>query len=98
VSSQIATDLTWIKHSNNYLLTAFPNGSRLRLFTLNPVAIRGQRYDYILMDSNLTDEEKCICRSCTCSNTAFKLGKGIPFKTPKDKRKNIVQEFTLADE
>ena len=58
--------------------------------------MRGRRYDYVLIDSSLSDDDKCIIKAMTVRNYWFITNKKISYR--KDKRKNIIQEFTLAEE
>lgn len=57
---------------------------------------RGKRYDYILMDSTLPDEAKIIARAMTVKGHFFTKNGKTCYR--RDKRKNTIQEFTLAEE
>ena len=73
--------------------------SIIDFFALDIPRMCGKRYDYILMDSQICEEGKIILKACTVRYFGFSLGKDVPvFKRHRDRRKNVVQEFALADE
>lgn len=73
--------------------------SIIDFFAMDIPRMCGKRYDYILMDSQIGEEGKRVLGACTVKYFGFHLGKNGPKeKRLKDKRKNIIQEFTLAEE
>ena len=98
VSSGLVSDLTCVSFTRGMLRTRFKNQSIINFFDMSIERMLGQRYDYILMDSQLSDDAKIVLRTTTFKPAGFKLGKNTPLiETSKDERKNIVQEFILAD-
>ena len=78
----------------------FGNRSTIDIFDMQTSAMMcGKRYDYVLMDSQICEEGKIILKACTVKYFGFSLGKDGPKEIRlKDRRKNVVQEFTLAEE
>ena len=101
--SKLVVDLPWKSWSNNMLRTRIQldisSYSTIDFFAVDIPRMRGKRYDYILMDSKICEEGKIVLKACTVKYFGFSLGKDGPvFKKQKDRRKNVVQEFTLAEE
>ena len=101
--SGLVTDLPWQSWSNNMLKVCIqhdiPPNSTIEIFAMDIPRMCGKRFDYILMDSKICEEGKMVLRACTVKYFGFSMGKNGPvFKRQKDKRKNIIQEFTLAEE
>jgi hypothetical protein len=101
--SRLVVDLPWKSWSNNMLKVRLQldasSYSAIDFFAMDIPRMRGKRYDYILMDSKICDEGKAVLRACTVKYFGFFLGKDMPqAKRQKDKRKNAIQEFTLAEE
>lgn len=68
-------------------------------FAMDIPRMCGKRYDYILMDSRICEEGKRVLGACTVRYFGFSLGKDEPKeKRLKNRRRNVVQEFTLAEE
>lgn len=101
--SRLVIDLPWKSWSNNMLRVRFQHDissySTIDFFAMDIPRMCGKRYDYILMDSKICEEGKIVLKACTVKYFGFSMGKtGAVFKRPKDRRKNIIQEFTLAEE
>lgn len=65
---------------------------------ISPVCfyMRYKRYDYVLMDSSVSDDMKCIVGATAVRGCFFTKNDKVCYR--RDKRKNIIQEFTLAEE
>ena len=103
IASRLAVDLLWKRGSYNMLQCVvehdMPPHSKIDFFAMDIPRMCGKRYDYILMDSQICEEGKIILKACTVKYFGFYLGKDGPKeKRIKDRRKNVVQEFTLAKE
>ena len=101
--TRLVADLPWKSWSNNMLKVRFQldisSYSTIDFFAMDIPRMCGKRLDYILMDAKICEEGKMVLRTCTIKYFGFSLGKDGPvFKKQKDKRKNIIQEFTLAEE
>ena len=72
--------------------------STIDFFAMDIPRMHGKRFDYLLIDSRLTDEEKIVLKCTTFRGCGFFVGDKGKFRTHKDRRKNVVQEFTLAEE
>lgn len=101
--SGLVTDLPWKSYSNNILKVRLQldisSYSTIDFFAIDISRMRGKRYDYILMDSKICEEGKMVLKACTVKYFGFSLEKDWPvFKRQKDRRKNTIQEFTLAEE
>lgn len=102
LTSGLVTDLPWQNWSNNMLRVRFQHDtsscSTIEFFAIDIPRMHGKRFDYILMDSRLTDDEKLVLKCTTFRGCGFLVGDKSKLRTHKDKRKNIIQEFTLAEE
>lgn len=103
LTSILVADLPWQSWSNNMLRVRFQlnvsSYSTIDFFAIDIHRMCGKRFDYILMDSKICEEGKSVLRACTVKYLGFYVGKDMPqAKRQKDKRKNVIQEFTLAEE
>ena len=98
--SGLIPDLPYVCIVRGGIHGVFGNRSTIDIFDMQTAAMMcGKRYDYILMDSQICEEGKIILKACTVKYFGFCLGKDGPKeKRIKDKRKNVVQEFTLSEE
>jgi hypothetical protein len=98
--SGLVTDLPWKSWSNNMLEVRFQldvsSYSTIEFFAMDVMRMCGKRYDYILIDSTLSDEAKIIARAMTVKGHFFVKNDKVCYR--RDRRKNTIQEFTLAEE
>ena len=100
VDDGFVSDLPFDRHVTGLLRIRFDrprnNNSWMELISLEYPYPRGKKYDYILIDSTLSDEAKIIARAMTVRGHFYVKNDKMCYR--RDKRKNTIQEFTLADE
>lgn len=100
INDGFVVDLTWTRYDSGLLRMCVNSrcGKYSWIELISPIYPypRGKRYDYILIDSTLPDEAKIIARAMTVRNSFFVTNDKPCYR--RDKRKNPIQEFTLAEE
>ena len=100
VDGGLMSDLCIDRHDMGLLRVRFDidddKRSWMELISLEYPYPRGKRYDYILIDSTLSDEAKIIAGAMTVRGCFFVKNDKRCYR--RDKRKNSIQEFTLAEE
>lgn len=100
VDDGLVSDLPLARYNDGLLRIRFDRhmGNDSWMEFISPVYPypRGKRYDYILIDSTLSDEAKIIARAMTVKGHFFVKNNKMCYR--RDKRKNTIQEFTLAEE
>ena len=100
VDNGLMSDLHIDRHDMGLLRVRFDIGENKRswieLISLEYPYPCGKRYNYIFIDSTLPDEAKIIARAMTVRGCFFVKNDKPCYR--RDKRKNVIQEFTLADE
>lgn len=100
IDDGLVSDLPLARYNMGLLRIRFDrhmgNDSWLELISPAYPYPRGKRYDYILIDSTLPDEAKIIASAMTVKGCFFIKNDKICYR--RDRRKNTIQEFTLAEE
>ena len=100
VDDRLVSDLPLARYNEGLLRIRFDrhmgNDSWLEFISPAYPYPRGKRYDYIFIDSTCPDEAKLIARAMTVRGHFFVKNDKICYR--RDRRKNTIQEFTLAEE
>lgn len=99
INDGFAVDLTWVRYDSGLLKMCVErcDDTHSWIEVISPAYPypRGKRYDYILIDSTLPDEAKIIARAMIVRGCFFMKNDKAYYR--RDKRKNSIQEFTLAE-